>query len=187
MFLPSTNAKAVLMPHLMIKIIIHCGESEAEPGEAPIIHVENISFLDWNGGERAALNPFVSNIERYIGISQPVSPSSESKVITLRTKYGTLRQPADIDCLKNSLLTFPPVTRLRVQLVHKNHSYIIELWKRHRLLVLKKEQFLTFVDLFDLLERHVAHLGSDEMARRFRGAPQHTSFASVSGGGSLQR
>jgi hypothetical protein len=67
----------------------------------------------------------------------------------------------------------PPVARLRIELVHKKQGYIIELWKRHRLLVLKQERFPTFVDCLDLLGRHVAHLGSDKMAERFREAP-HT-------------
>jgi hypothetical protein len=101
------------------------------------------------------LNPSGTDIERYIHPEQPQRRSDDSMILTLRPKHGALWQPVDIDCLKDCLLTFPPVTNLRVTLVHKKRGYFVELWKRHSQLVLKKVQSLTFVDFFDLLERYV--------------------------------
>jgi hypothetical protein len=95
-------------------------------------------------------------------------------ILTLKHKHNALGQPADIDCLKDSLLTFPPVTNLRVALDYKKRGYLVELWKRHSQLVLGREQSLTLVDLFDFLERHTVYPGSNEMAEQFPGAPQQT-------------
>jgi hypothetical protein len=75
------------------------------------------------------LDPSVTDVDRYINAlmyrsEQPHRRSDDSRILTLKPKHGALRQPADIDCLKDSLLKFPLVTKLQVTLVHKKADHL---------------------------------------------------------------
>jgi hypothetical protein len=67
MFIPSANTKAVEVPDLKLTFLAHCYIIKLD-GEL-ITRVDGLSFDSWTGGGRVALNPFVTDIGRYLHIT----------------------------------------------------------------------------------------------------------------------
>jgi hypothetical protein len=151
MFIPFANTKAVEVPDLKLTLVAHCYRTELDC--ELISHVDGLSFHSWTGGDRVALNPFVTEIERYLHIRQPnANPSTtrESIKLALMSKSGALWQPADLDCLKGSLLTYPAVDELRVVYV-RNHGGLQ--CKTPRQVQSEHRAGLTFLEFFHVLEK----------------------------------